>query len=279
MYIKRLDKNFEFPDTYTWMMGIMNVTPDSFSDGGKYTTEDNIKKQTHLLISQDVDIIDIGGESTRPGHTPTTVQEELDRIVPAIKAVREVSEEVIISVDTWKAEVARAALEAGADIINDQWAATREPEIAAVCAEFNAPLILMHNREEYKPYDDIMEEMKVDLNHSIDIALEQGVDRNQIILDPGVGFAKTPNDNLETIQRLGELRELGLPILLATSRKGFIGKLYASAANQRDVGTSATTVAGILNGGADMVRVHNVKVNKEAATVADAIMRGTIDLD
>ena len=279
MYIKRLDKNFEFPDTYTWMMGIMNVTPDSFSDGGKYTTEDNIKKQTHLLISQDVDIIDIGGESTRPGHTPTTVQEELDRIVPAIKAVREVSEEVIISVDTWKAEVARAALEAGADIINDQWAATREPEIAAVCAEFNAPLILMHNREEYKPYDDIMEEMKVDLNHSIDIALEQGVDRNQIILDPGVGFAKTPNDNLETIQRLGELRELGLPILLATSRKGFIGKLYASAANQRDVGTSATTVAGILNGGADMVRVHNVQANKEAATVADAIMRGTIDLD
>lgn len=279
MYIKRLDKNVEFPDTHTWIMGIMNVTPDSFSDGGKYTTEDNIKKQTHLLISQDVDIIDIGGESTRPGHTPTTVQEELERIVPAIKAVREISEEVIISVDTWKAEVARAALEAGADMINDQWAATREPEIAEVCAEFNAPLILMHNREEYEPYDDIMEEMKVDLNHSIDSALEQGMDRSQLVIDPGVGFAKTADDNLETIQRLGELRDLGLPILLATSRKGFIGKLYPSAANQRDVGTSAITVAGILNGGADMVRVHNVKVNKEAATVADAIVRGTIALD
>lgn len=274
MYIKRLNQTFTFPADHTWMMGILNVTPDSFSDGGAYVASDQMLAQVEKMVQEGVDIIDVGGESTRPGHVPVTLEEELARVVPAVKAIRQVSD-VLISVDTWKAEVARQALEAGADIINDQWAATREPEIAKVCADFDAPLILMHNRETYQAYGDIMTEMKADLQASIDIAREQGMRDDQLILDPGVGFAKTANDNLMTIQGLQALTSFGMPILLATSRKGFLGKLVDVPANERDVATAATTVSGILSG-ADMVRVHNVKVNKEAAVVADAIKRGQV---
>lgn len=274
MYIKRLNQTFTFPADHTWMMGILNVTPDSFSDGGAYVASDQMLAQVEKMVQEGVDIIDVGGESTRPGHVPVTLEEELARVVPAVKAIRQVSD-VLISVDTWKAEVARQALEAGADIINDQWAATREPEIAKVCADFDAPLILMHNRETYQAYGDIMTEMKADLQASIDIAREQGMRDDQLILDPGVGFAKTANDNLLTIQGLQALTSFGMPILLATSRKGFLGKLVNVPANERDVATAATTVSGILSG-ADMVRVHNVKVNKEAAVVADAIKRGQV---
>lgn len=274
MYIKRLNQTFTFPADHTWMMGILNVTPDSFSDGGAYVASDQMLAQVEKMVQEGVDIIDVGGESTRPGHVPVTLEEELARVVPAVKAIRQVSD-VLISVDTWKAEVARQALEAGADIINDQWAATREPEIAKVCADFDAPLILMHNRETYQAYGDIMTEMKADLQASIDIAREQGMRDDQLILDPGVGFAKTANDNLLTIQGLQALTSFGMPILLATSRKGFLGKLVDVPANERDVATAATTVSGILSG-ADMVRVHNVKVNKEAAVVADAIKRGQV---
>lgn len=255
-------------------MGILNVTPDSFSDGGAYLASDDMIAQVKKMVSEGVDIIDVGGESTRPGHVPVTLEEELKRVVPAVKAIREVSD-VIISVDTWKAEVARQALEAGADIINDQWAATREPEIAKVCADFDAPLILMHNRETYKPYQNMMDEMKRDLQASIEIARKQGMRDDQLILDPGVGFPKTADDSLLAIQGLQELASFGMPILLATSRKGFLGKLVDVPANERDVATAATTVSGILSG-ADMVRVHNVKVNKEAAVVADAIKRGQV---
>lgn len=277
MYIKRLNRNINFPSAHTWMMGILNVTPDSFSDGGSYETKDNILAQVDQLIADGADIIDVGGESTRPGHVPVTLEEELNRVVPAVKAIRE-KFDVLISVDTWKAEVARQALEAGADIINDQWAATREPEIAKVCAELDAPLILMHNREEYAPYEDIMAEIKADLQASIDIALSQGMKTDQLLLDPGVGFAKTVDDNLATIQGLQALTSFNLPVLLATSRKGFLGKLVDVPANERDVATATTTVAGIF-AGADMVRVHNVKVNKEAAVVADAIKRGQVTAD
>ncbi|MEY8370861.1 dihydropteroate synthase [Aerococcaceae bacterium 50-4] len=275
MYIKRLNKTFHFPADHTWIMGILNVTPDSFSDGGAYVASDDMIAQVEKMVAEGVDIIDVGGESTRPGHVPVTLEEELNRVVPAVKAIRQFSD-VLISVDTWKAEVARQALEAGADIINDQWAATREPEIAKVCADFDAPLILMHNREEYQAYTDVMAEMKADLQASIDIAREQGMRDDQLILDPGVGFAKTADDNLLTIQGVQALASFDMPILLATSRKGFLGKLVDVPANERDVATAATTVSGILSG-ADMVRVHNVKVNKEAALVADAIKRGQID--
>lgn len=277
MYIKRLNQYFEFPADHTWMMGILNVTPDSFSDGSSYMTREDIIAQTKKLIADGADIIDVGGESTRPGHVPVTLEEELKRVIPAVEAIRSFSD-VLISVDTWKEEVARQALIAGADMINDQWAATREPEIARVCAVFDAPLILMHNREEYTPYTDVMAEMKDDLQKSIDIALDKGMKYDQLILDPGVGFAKTEDDNLMAIQGLQELTSFSLPILLATSRKGFLGKLLDVPAKERDVATSATTVSGIFSG-ADMVRVHNVKVNKEAAVVADAIKRGSLTVD
>lgn len=276
MYIKRLNKTFNFPSDHTWIMGILNVTPDSFSDGGAYVATDDMIAQVEKMVAEGVDIIDVGGESTRPGYVPVTpLEEEINRVVPAVQAIRQVSE-VLISVDTWKAEVARQALEAGADIINDQWAATREPAIAKVCADFDVPLILMHNREEYQDYSDIMAEMKADLQNAIDIARAQGMRDDQLILDPGVGFAKTADDNLLAIQGLQELASFNMPVLLATSRKGFLGKLVDVPANERDVATAATTVSGILSG-ADMVRVHNVKVNKEAAAVADAIKRGQID--
>lgn len=275
MYIKRLNKTFNFPSDHTWIMGILNVTPDSFSDGGAYVATDDMIAQVERMVAEGVDIIDVGGESTRPGHVPVTLEEEINRVVPAVQAIRQVSD-VLISVDTWKAEVARQALAAGADIINDQWAATREPAIAKVCADFDTPLILMHNREEYQAYSDIMKEMKADLQNAIDIARAQGMRDDQLILDPGVGFAKTADDNLLAIQGLQELASFNMPILLATSRKGFLGKLVDVPANERDVATAATTVSGILSG-ADMVRVHNVKVNKEAAAVADAIKRGQID--
>lgn len=276
MYIKRLNKTFNFPSDHTWIMGILNVTPDSFSDGGAYVATDDMIAQVEKMVAEGVDIIDVGGESTRPGHVPVTpLEEEINRVVPAVQAIRQVSE-VLISVDTWKAEVARQALTAGADIINDQWAATREPAIAKVCADFDVPLILMHNREEYQDYSDIMNEMKADLQNAIEIARAQGMRDEQLILDPGIGFAKTADDNLLAIQGLQELASFNMPVLLATSRKGFLGKLVDVPANERDVATAATTVSGILSG-ADMVRVHNVKVNKEAAAVADAIKRGQID--
>lgn len=275
MYIKRLNKTFNFPSDHTWIMGILNVTPDSLSDGGAYVATDDMIAQVEKMVVEGVDIIDVGGESTRPGHVPVTLEEEINRVVPAVQAIRQVSE-VLISVDTWKAEVARQALEAGADIINDQWAATREPAIAKVCADFDVPLILMHNREEYQAYSDIMNEMKADLQNAIEIARAQGMRDDQLILDPGVSFAKTADDNLLAIQGLQELASFNMPVLLATSRKGFLGKLVDVPANERDVATAATTVSGILSG-ADMVRVHNVKVNKEAAAVADAIKRGQID--
>lgn len=275
MYIKRLNKTFNFPSDHTWIMGILNVTPDSFSDGGAYVATDDMIAQVERMVAEGVDIIDVGGESTRPGHVPVTLEEEINRVVPAVQAIRQVSD-VLISVDTWKAEVARQALEAGADIINDQWAATREPAIAKVCADFDVPLILMHNREEYQAYSDIMKEMKADLQTSIEIARAQGMRDDQLILDPGIGFAKTADDNLLAIQGLQELASFHMPVLLATSRKGFLGKLVDVPANERDVATAATTVSGILSE-ADMVRVHNVKVNKEAAAVADAIKRGQID--
>lgn len=256
-------------------MGILNVTPDSLSDGGAYVATDDMIAQVERMVAEGVDIIDVGGESTRPGHVPVTLEEEINRVVPAVQAIRQVSD-VLISVDTWKAEVARQALAAGADIINDQWGATREPAIAKVCADFDAPLILMHNREEYQAYSDIMKEMKADLQTSIEIARAQGMRDDQLILDPGISFAKTADDNLLAIQGLQELASFNMPVLLATSRKGFLGKLVDVPANERDVATAATTVSGILSG-ADMVRVHNVKVNKEAAAVADAIKRGQID--
>ncbi|WP_404457034.1 dihydropteroate synthase [Oceanobacillus kapialis] len=254
----------------THIMGILNVTPDSFSDGGHYNSVEKAVEQAVLLERNGADIIDIGGESTRPGHDPVGVEEEINRVVPAIKAIKE-NVSIPISIDTYKAETARRALEAGADIINDVWGAKMEPDIAHVAAEYGAPLILMHNRDNLE-YGALIDDMKQDLYESIHIAQSAGVKHENIIIDPGVGFAKTADDNLLVMNNLEAFHSLGFPLLLGTSRKRFIGNLLGTEPNQRDVGTGATTCLGITKG-VQIVRVHNVKLNKELAVMMDAMLK------
>lgn len=271
MILKTKTKNYDLSER-TYIMGILNVTPDSFSDGGKYTSLDKALNHAIQMEKEGADIIDIGGESTRPGHTPLSIEEEIERIVPVIQAVRE-NTTVPISVDTFKAETARAALDAGADIINDIWGAKKDPEIADVAAEYDVPIILMHNREEENPkYNSIIDDMKQDLEESIEIALKAGVKKENIIIDPGLGFAKSMEEHLIVMNRLEELHTLGYPILLATSRKRFIGHVLNVPAQERDNGTAATTCLGITKG-VHMVRVHNVKLNVEMAKMMDAMLR------
>ena len=271
MILKTKTKNYDLSER-TYIMGILNVTPDSFSDGGKYTSLDKALNHAMQMEKEGADIIDIGGESTRPGHTPLSIEEEIERIVPVIQAVRE-NTTVPISVDTFKAETARAALDAGADIINDIWGAKKDPEIADVAAEYDVPIILMHNREEENPkYNSIIDDMKQDLEESIEIALKAGVKKENIIIDPGLGFAKSMEEHLIVMNRLEELHTLGYPILLATSRKRFIGHVLNVPAQERDNGTAATTCLGITKG-VHMVRVHNVKLNVEMAKMMDAMLR------
>ncbi|RDW15336.1 dihydropteroate synthase [Oceanobacillus arenosus] len=253
----------------THIMGILNVTPDSFSDGGSYTTIEKAVAQAELMVQQGADIIDIGGESTRPGHMPVSAEEEVARVVPIIEAVKQ-KVNVPISVDTFKAETARHAVEAGADIINDVWGAKMEPAIAEVAATYNVPIILMHNRMN-ENYNSLIDDMKADLQESIDIAIRAGVSKENIILDPGVGFAKSAEDNLIVMNNLERFVAMGYPFLLATSRKRFIGHVLDLPPQERDNGTGATTCLGIVKG-AHIVRVHNVKVNKELAVMMDAML-------
>lgn len=255
----------------THIMGILNVTPDSFSDGGKYATLEAACQQARKLEAQGADIIDIGGESTRPGHAPLSEDEEISRVIPVIEAIRD-EVGVPISIDTYKAKTARRAVEAGASIINDVWGAKREPKIAEVAAELNVPIILMHNRTNMD-YDDLIDDMKEDLRESIQIAQKAGVPDEHIILDPGVGFAKNGDHNLIVMNNLEQLHELGYPILLAASRKRFIGTVLdmPDAAN-RDLGTGATTCLGVSKG-AHMVRVHNVNMTVQLTKMMDAMLR------
>lgn len=252
----------------THIMGILNVTPDSFSDGGRYTDIEKAAAAAKKMEKEGADIIDIGGESTRPGHTPVSAEEEAERIIPVIEALKGTLQ-IPISVDTFKASVAEEAVKAGASMINDIWGARKEPEIAAVAARYRVPIILMHNRTDMD-YGDFISDVKADLQASVSIAKKAGVEDNQIILDPGIGFAKTMEQNQYIIKELQELGTLGYPLLLAASRKRFIGDILDVPANQRDIGTAATTVIGIAKG-ARIVRVHDVKANLEAAKVADAI--------
>lgn len=255
----------------THVMGILNVTPDSFSDGGSYTTIENAVTQAVEMENLGADFIDIGGESTRPGHDAVTVQEEIDRVIPIIEAVKE-EVNIPISIDTYKAETARQAILAGATIINDIWRATKDPEIAYVASEYNTPIILMHNRTN-KNYTSIIDDMKRDLLESIDIVKSAGVTDNNIIIDPGIGFAKTGEDNLFVMKHLDAFSSLGYPVLLGASRKSFIGNIVNAPADQRDNGTGATTCLGITKG-AQIVRVHNVQMNVELAKVMDAMLKG-----
>ncbi|WP_174615363.1 dihydropteroate synthase [Virgibacillus ihumii] len=253
----------------TYIMGILNVTPDSFSDGGNYTSLQQAVNHAIAMERAGADIIDIGGESTRPNHEAVSQEEEIARIVPVIRKVKE-NVNIPISVDTYKAETARQAVNAGAAIINDVWGAKREPEIAKVAAEYNVPIILMHNRTN-KDYTSIIGDMKQDLQESIAIARNAGVPDENIILDPGVGFAKTAEDNLIVMNNLEKFSDLGFPVLLGTSRKTFIGKVLDVPPAERDNGTGATTCLGISKG-AQIIRVHNVELNVELAKMMDAML-------
>lgn len=262
-------KDFEIGKR-TYIMGILNVTPDSFSDGGKYNSVEKAVIHAREMIAEGADIIDIGGESTRPGYTYISDEEEISRIIPVIEAIREETD-IPISVDSYKSKVIEAALKAGADIINDIWGFKKDTNMAKVAAKYNVTCLLMHNRDN-ENYNNLMEDVLNDLKESINIALKAGVNPENIIADPGIGFAKTYEQNLEIMNHLEELTTLGYPVLLATSKKRMIGTALNLDKDERVEGTVATTVIGIMKK-CDFVRVHNVKENKRAALMADAIIR------
>lgn len=255
----------------TYIMGILNVTPDSFSDGGDFADVEKAVAHAHIMVREGADIIDIGGESTRPGFVEISAEEELERVLPVLKRlIKEI--DVPISVDTYKAEVAREVLSIGANIVNDQWGLKKDPSLAEVIAQWQVPAIFMHNQAGIEYQNDILEEIKLSLQESIDIALDAGVRKENIILDPGIGFGKNPEQNMVVMARLHELNELGYPILLGTSRKSMLGKILDLPPKDRIEGTVATTVMGIMQG-IDIVRVHDIKENWRAAKVTDAIIR------
>jgi dihydropteroate synthase len=255
----------------TYIMGILNFTPDSFSDGGVFNNIDVAIEHVKKMIDDGADIIDVGGESTRPGYTLISDEEEIGRVVPIIKAIKE-NFDITISIDTYKARVAEKALEAGADLINDIWGLKKEKDMAKVAAKYNVPCCLMHNRDN-EDYKNLMEDILDDLRESIKIAKEAGVKDENIILDPGIGFAKSYEQNLETMSNLERFKELGYPVLLGTSRKRMIGLTLDLPVEERVEGTVATTVVGIMKDACDFVRVHDVLENSRAAKMTDAIVR------
>ncbi|MBB4826850.1 dihydropteroate synthase [Sporosarcina luteola] len=253
----------------TVVMGILNVTPDSFSDGGKYGQIDMALRHAEEMLRDGAKIIDIGGESTRPGHKPVSLEEELERTIPVIEVLaREL--DCVISIDTYKAKVAEEALKAGAHIINDIWGAKREPAIANVAAKYGAPIILMHNREEAVYQDSFMDEVIRDMEESVEIAIRAGVPRSNIWLDPGIGFAKDTQQNVWTMQGLRRISDLGYPVLLGTSRKSMIGTILGLPVDERLEGTGATVCYGIDNG-CHIMRVHDVKEVARMAKMMDVL--------
>lgn len=274
MILKTASKVYDFKKR-TYIMGILNVTPDSFSDGGSYTTIEKAVQQAKRMEREGADIIDVGGESTRPDHEPVPVEEEIRRVIPVINKLKE-EIEVPLSIDTYKAETAAAAIEAGAEIINDIWGAKKDPNMASVAARYDVPIILMHNRDNMN-YDDLIEDMVSDLQESIAIAKKAGVKDEQIVIDPGIGFAKSIEDNYTVMANLERFREkLPYPLLLAASRKRFITKVLDVPPQERDNATGATTCLGIVKG-ANIVRVHDVKRNVELAKMMDAMLKGAND--
>lgn len=252
----------------TLVMGILNVTPDSFSDGGKYNGVEQAMIHARQMAADGADIIDVGGESTRPGYIQISDDEEIGRIVPIIKALRQ-QVDVLISVDTYKSRVAEAAIAAGAHIINDIWGAKYDSAIADVAAKWDVPIILMHNRSEAS-YSDFQEDMMQDLAESVQVSLGAGVRKENIWLDPGVGFAKSVAQNLKAMQLIGRMAELGYPVLLGTSRKSFIGKILDVPVDERLEGSLATVCYGI-NQGCHIVRVHDVKETVRVVRMMDAM--------
>ena len=262
--------------TRTFVMGILNVTPDSFSGDGLQRGADVVAAATSLaraMVDEGADLLDIGGESTRPGHARVDEDEELRRVVPVVRAVRAALPATPITIDTTKPAVAEAALDAGADAINDVWGVRREEALSWVAADRSVPIVLMHNRET-PVYDALVPEVIGDLRRAIDWALEAGVSESGILIDPGIGFGKTAEQNVELLGRLGELRALNRPILLGTSRKSTLGKVLGGVPpDERLEATLATTALGVA-AGIDIVRVHDVEANVRAARMADAIVRG-----
>ncbi|WKZ46613.1 MAG: dihydropteroate synthase [Anaerolineales bacterium] len=296
--------NHEFKwGSRTFVMGILNITPDSFSgDGlisplpngkeakgeGEHRALEHSLRQAEYFLKHGADILDIGGESTRPGSMPVNAKEEIERVFPVVQAIHRNYPEAIISIDTSKAEVAQAAFIAGAQILNDVWALRADGRLASVAAAFRVPVILMHNRSNPasvevrerlgnayigSEYKNLIEDVKRELLASVEIAVKAGVEETRLILDPGIGFGKTRKQNLELIDRLDEIRALGYPVVLGTSRKSFIGFTLDLPADQRVEGTAATVAVGIARG-ADIVRVHDVKEMARVAKMTDAIVRG-----
>ena len=258
---------------HTYVCGILNVTPDSFSDGGKWSTLDRALFHAEEMIEQGVDLIDIGGESTRPGYQMLSEEEEIRRVVPVIEAVKN-RFDIPISLDTYKAAVAQAGIDAGIDLVNDIWGLKYDGKMAGVIAGSGLPCCLMHNRRE-KDYTNFMQDVAADLAQTLHLAQLAGIEDDKIILDPGVGFAKTYEQNLEVINRLEELHVLDCPILLGTSRKSVIGLTLDLPVQDRLEGTLATTVIGVMKG-CMFVRVHDVKENKRAIQMTEAILRGGV---
>lgn len=256
---------------HTYIMGILNVTPDSFSDGGKFNHADTALFHAEQMIVEGADIIDIGGESTRPSYQQITAQEEIERTAPIIELIKSMFD-IPISIDTYKAQVAEAAIQAGASMVNDIWGLKYDTDMAGLIAKSNTACCLMHNRNNLE-YQNFMEDVKSDLKESLRLAETAGISRDKIILDPGIGFAKTYEHNLELICKIQQLQELGYPMLLGTSRKSVVGLTLELPVSERVEGTLVTTVLGVMAHCA-FVRVHDVKENRRAIQMTEAIREG-----
>lgn len=272
---KRIFKlNLDIGDTiipYPYVMGILNVTPDSFSDGGSYTDTDKALRHTEEMLDYGADIIDVGGESTRPGHIKISDAEEIERTCFVIEAIKE-HFDVPVSLDTYKSKVAEAGLLAGADMINDIWGLKWDDRMAALIAKHDVPCCIMHNRNMNGPYKNYPQDVVYDLQESLDIAAGAGIRQENIMLDPGIGFAKTTDENLIMMNNLELIADMGYPVLLGTSRKSMIGSTLDLPVSEREEGTLATSVIGLMKG-VNFFRVHDVRANVRALRMTHAVMQ------
>ncbi len=268
------NKRFDVQN-HTYVMGILNLTPDSFSDGGKWVDRDKALYRVEEMLAEGMDILDVGGESTRPGHTTISAEEEIARVVPVIEAIKS-RFDVPVSLDTYKSEVAKAGIRAGVDLINDIWGLKEDKAMAKVIADSGVACCLMHNRKEAE-YRELIPDMQKDLQESVELALAAGISKEKIILDPGIGFGKSYVDNMEVLRRMENFRELGYPLLLGASRKSVIGLTLDLPVEERLEGTLVTTVMAVLKGYA-FVRVHDIKENVRAIRMAEAIKQGGLSV-
>jgi len=274
----------------TYVMGILNCTPDSFSGDSLMQNNDPVQaaiEQAKQFVHDGADILDVGAESSRPGSHPISAEKELERLVPIIKAIKQENIQAIVSIDTYKSEVARACLELGAHWINDIWALQKDPKLAEVITAYQVPVVLMHNRSQTNAvevdsrigasynadrYDDFLDDLRNDLETISQFAITAGIHEENIIIDPGIGFGKTPTQNMQILNYLDKIKSMGFPVLIGPSRKSFIGKILDLPVGERVEGTAAAVTVGILKG-ADIIRVHDVKQMARTAAMADAIRR------